>query len=213
MTPSQTIDTAPAKTIYSTKKTHLPNEAKTRDPHTATTTTLTRVTNISFHTSKFPKQTWLLSSIIGQQLSKYLDTKLPHKSSIYFLSPAFFWQPLFFHLHFVVVLLLLAGLSGVIASPLNARDRGLFASIYVFSLQLHRGRHSGCQNRAAAAVPGLMVTYLTSPCCLPCTVFFLSPDSLQSGGLYHLAVLGQKVLFNTWQAPAATMPTSIWRHN
>lgn len=98
-------------------------------------TTVTIVTNICFSLEgKFHKQTWMLYSSTGQQLSWIFGCTVAP-------SRFFHLMGLILPLHFAVQL---AGLSVVTTSPFNAPDRGLFAPIYVFS-PITPWQAGGCQ--------------------------------------------------------------------
>lgn len=141
-------------------------------------TTVTIVTNISFSLEgQFHKQTWMLyfcyQSTIILNIWMYGCSK-----QVFPFEGPYFSPPL--------CCAQLAGLSVVTTSSFNARDRGLFAPIYVFSpiTPLQAG---GCQ------VTLLRCWWSPLWLVLPasCTIFFIFLDSIR-GGLSHLSVLGPK---------------------
>lgn len=124
---------------------------------------VTIVTNICFSLEgKFHKQTWMLYSSTGQQLSWIFGCS----KQVFPFDGPYSSPPL--------CCAQLAGLSVVTTSPFNAPDRGLFAPIYVFS-PITPWQAGGCQ--ATLLRCWWSPLWLVLPA--SCTIFFIFLDSIR----------------------------------
>lgn len=139
--------------------------------------TMTKVTNICFSLEgKFHKQTWMLYSSTGQQLSWIFGCAAAPNRFFPFDGP-YSSPPL--------CCAQLAGLSVVTTSPFNAPDRGLFAPIYVFS-PITPWQAGGCQATLLRCwwSPLWLVLPASS------TIFFIFLDSIrEEDSLIYLSLV------------------------